>query len=62
MLVLSRRRGEQVTIVLPDGRHVVVEVFGYTSPYFKIGFAADQDIKIYRSELLQPKEADNAST
>lgn len=52
MLVLSRRTGEQVTILLGDGRTITVTVTRIGDGKTRLGFDAPRDVTILRSEML----------
>ena len=53
MLVLQRNIQESVVIVLPDGRHVKITLLKIPTTYSaRLGFEADPDVKILRTELL----------
>ena len=52
MLVLQRCCNERVMIALPDGRRIVVQVTDIRGDKVRIGFEADQDIAIFREEVL----------
>ena len=52
MLALTRKQGESITITLPDGRAIVVEVVTIHPGAIKIGVEAPTDIKILRTELI----------
>jgi len=54
MLLLSRREHEEVVIVMPDGRHVVIEVMDISSyrQQVRLGINAPQDVRIWRREIL----------
>jgi carbon storage regulator CsrA len=55
MLVISRRKGEQVTFVLPDGREVSIVVTEFDGARHKVrlGIAAPPDVPIFREELRE---------
>ena len=58
MLVLTRKRGESLVFVLPDGREIRVVQYGVRSHggfgpgRVKLGVEAPADVKVYRDELL----------
>jgi carbon storage regulator CsrA len=56
MLILNRRVGE--TIVIGD-REINVIVLAATSSRVTLGIEADQDIPIFREELLAKPEQEN---
>lgn len=52
MLVLSREKEEDVVILLPDGRKIVVAVIEIVGgKKARLGFVADNDITILRGDL-----------
>ena len=53
MLVLHRTPGESITIFLPDGRRIIAEVVRSKDSGVHIGFTADRDIAIHRTEVTQ---------
>jgi carbon storage regulator CsrA len=54
MLVLSRKREEQVVVGPPDKPLLVVTVVYIEAGKVKLGFEADPSIAIFRRELLPP--------
>ncbi len=58
MLVLTRTREEEIVVTLPDGREVVIRVLDVIhGNKVSLGFTADEDIGIYRRELLTALQA-----
>ena len=55
MLVLSRKHQESVVIGGPDGLHrlLKVTVLGINGTNVKLGFEADSDVPIHRSEVWE---------
>ena len=53
MLALHRAVRESVTIFLPDGRTIVISVGKCKDNSVMIGFEADRDIPIHRTEITQ---------
>jgi carbon storage regulator len=53
MLVLSRKRGEQIVI---PGSSITITVVGVKGDTVRLGIAAPPEIAVYREELLQRKE------
>jgi sRNA-binding carbon storage regulator CsrA len=53
MLALHRTPGESVTIFLPDGRTILISVGKCKDSGVMIGFEADRDIAIHRTEVTQ---------
>jgi carbon storage regulator CsrA len=51
-LVLSRRTGEEVMLVLPGGDRIVVEVVSAPGTV-RLGFLAPKTVKIWRRELIE---------
>ena len=52
MLALKRRSGESITMELPDGRVIVVEVVELSHGVVRIGIEAPKDVHILRTELI----------
>lgn len=52
MLLLSRKPGESIEIVL-DGKVVTVRLLGITGNQVRLGFTAPNDVAIMRTELLE---------
>jgi carbon storage regulator CsrA len=50
-LCLSRKPGETVTLVLPDGREATVRVIELRPDKVRLGFSAPADVVIFREEL-----------
>lgn len=55
MLVVSRKNGERVFVVV-DGRRLEVVVAGIESNKVRLGFVAPPDVKILREELWPKRE------
>lgn len=55
MLILTRRIGERIIFIMPDGRQVSVTPLSYHGKQIRIGCIADDDINIVREELLPSK-------
>jgi carbon storage regulator CsrA len=53
MLVLTRKRGQWLTITLADGREVKVEVVDIKGKQVKIGVVADKAVPVMRGELAK---------
>lgn len=54
MLILTRKPGEQLTVVTPSGEVITIEITNMRRHQVRIGIEAARDIKIYRTETLQP--------
>lgn len=52
MLALKRNSGESITMTMPDGRVIVIEVVEIRGDVVKVGIAAPQDVVILRTELI----------
>lgn len=52
MLVLDRKVEQEVLIRVPGREPIVVKVLSIGERRVKLGFAADDDIEIFRMELL----------
>lgn len=59
MLVLTRKKNETVIITLPDGRTIVAVVAETRGDKVRLGFIADDDIKIHRSEVHRAIRAES---
>lgn len=59
MLVLSRKKDEDILIKTPEGRVVTIRVVEIIGDKVRLGFVADDCITIMRSELVKPKEVKN---
>lgn len=57
MLVLSRKKDEDILVKTPEGRVVTIRVVEIIGDKVKLGFVADDCVSIMRSELVIPKEA-----
>lgn len=51
LLVLSRKYGEGVVITTPEGRRILVHVVGVQGGRVRLGFEADAEVKVWRSEI-----------
>lgn len=64
MLVLSRRKDESITIILPDGRKILIVNCDHRIGDRKIAIGVDapSDIKVIRSELeyVEQRTTDNS--
>lgn len=52
-LIINRKVEQGVVLELPDGRKVTVRVIRTGYGKVRLGFTADRDIPIFRSELLE---------
>jgi carbon storage regulator len=52
MLILTRRKGGRVILMLPEGQQIIVTVTEIDRGKVRLGFTAPDDIPIYREELL----------
>lgn len=53
MLVLDRKREQEVLIRVPGREPIVVKVLNIGEKRIRLGFAADADIEILRKELTE---------
>ena len=53
MLVLRRKKGEKIIIILPDKRRIIIEVGTTCAQAASIAIQADKDIQILREELTK---------
>lgn len=58
MLVLTREKGSDVYLELPDGSEIVVTLVGFKNGKARVGFTAPASVHIVRSEL---READQGA-
>lgn len=56
MLVLSRKKDEDILVKTPEGRVVTIRVVEIVGDKVRLGFEADECVAIVRTELLAPKE------
>lgn len=52
MLALKRKQGESITITIPDGRVIVLEIVDSCYAYVKVAVQAPSDVSIVRTELI----------
>lgn len=52
MLVLSRKPDESVVITTESGDEIVISVLGIVGQQVRLGFDADESVKIDPAELL----------
>lgn len=57
MLVLSRKRDEEIVITTPAGEQITITVVEIRTDQVRIGFTAADTVTIMRKELLEGKEA-----
>lgn len=62
MLILARKRGEEITVETSDGplKLVVLEV--RETGLVRIGFDAPPQVRIWRSELLAGRDAEQSQS
>ncbi len=53
MLVLSRKKQEEIIIVTPQGEEIILKVIKINETSIKIGLEANADYQILRGELLE---------
>ena len=56
VLVLSRKKDEDIVIKIPDGRIITIKVVQIIADRVRLGFNAASDIEIHRGELLTQEE------
>ena len=61
MLILQRRRQEEVYIVAPDGTRITIMVTRIDGDRVKLGIDAPSDYAIHRREVAERMEADDAT-
>lgn len=59
MLVLSRKKDEDILIQTPEGRVVTVRIVEILGERVRLGFVADDSVSILRKELIESKEDKN---
>lgn len=62
MLVLSRKLGEKVCLITPDGTYLWVTVVDIDRGKIRLGFNAPAEVKIFRQELLPIEERGSNGT
>jgi len=60
MLVLTRKANQRITLLLPDGRSVFVEVVRVRGSHVRVGVEAPDDIEVRRTELSRPAPPDRS--
>lgn len=58
MLCLTRKKNESIRLFLPDGRTIDVTIGDIDRNKTRLLFDAPRDIRIMRTELLEPPGAD----
>lgn len=61
MLVLSRKKFEEVVITLEDGREIELCVVDIRGDKIRLGISADTAIKVHRKEIADLIKAQNAT-
>mgnify|MGYP003346622047 CR=1 FL=1 len=59
MLVLSRKKDEDILVTTVDGHVVTIRVVEIVGDNVRLGFVAAEQVTIMRSELLTPREVKN---
>lgn len=59
MLVLSRKKDEDILITTAEGRVVTIRVVEIVGDKVRLGFEADESVIIMRTELVNSKEVKN---
>lgn len=62
MLVLSRRINEVIVIETPSGEKIGVSVLEIRGNAVRLGFTADAEVKINRSELINSRPKGGAKS
>jgi len=55
MLVLSRKKQEEIVIVTPQGEEIILKVIKISESSIRIGLEANSDYQIMRGELMEPR-------
>ncbi len=61
MLVLSRKRGENVVVVTPSGEQITICVIEIRGDRARMGFEAPKEYAIHREELMQAIHAEQSA-
>jgi len=56
VLVLSRKKNEDIVIKTTEGRTITVKVVQIIGDKVRLGFSAPPDVEIDRKEILEQKE------
>jgi carbon storage regulator CsrA len=59
VLILSRKRNEDIVIKTAEGRVITIKVIDIIGDRTRLGFIADDCVSIVRKELLHQKEGDS---
>jgi carbon storage regulator len=59
MLVLSRKRDERVTCVLPDGRELSVAIVDIRGDKVRLGITAPASVMVHRKEVYLDIQREN---
>lgn len=51
MLVLTRRTGERLFMIDPNGKEIEVAILGVKGNQVRIGIEADKDTQVHREEI-----------
>ena len=55
MLVLSRKEGESITLIMPNGENICIVLTEYAGKQTKVGIDAPPSVQILRSELVEER-------
>lgn len=58
MLVLSRRRGEELVIVTETGEEIIIVAVETTGGQVRLGIHAPQSMKIWRREIYKAAQGE----
>jgi carbon storage regulator CsrA len=56
VLVLSRKKNEDIVITIPDGRVITIKVVDIVGDKVRLGVTAAPDVSVMRRELLTQPE------
>lgn len=56
MLILSRKKNEDIVIKTPEGRMITIRVVDVNGDKTRLGLIADECVSIMRKELIRQKE------
>ncbi len=53
MLVITRRKDQEIVIVTPSGEKILLKLLRCSPASVKIGLEAEEDIRIIRGEIIE---------
>jgi carbon storage regulator len=61
ILVLSRKKNEQIIVLTPEGRRMVFTVVEIRGDKVRLGIVAEKEVLVHRREVMDAIEADQAA-